>query len=95
MRFDTVAIVGVGLIGGSVGLGLKRRGFSVEAVAAIRRAYRMLMQSGLPATEALQKIENEPGLGDLPEVRVLTEFMRTSRRGVVLKRRKRVLDHDE
>lgn len=76
-------------------LGLKRRGFSVEAVAAIRRAYRMLMQSGLPATEALQKIENEPGLGDLPEVRVLTEFMRTSRRGVVLKRRKRVLDHDE
>lgn len=76
-------------------LGLKRRGFSVEAVAAIRRAYRMLMQSGLPATEALQKIESEPGLGELPEVRVLIDFMRTSKRGVILKRRKRVLDHDE
>lgn len=76
-------------------LGLKRRGFSVEAVAAIRKAYRMLMQSGLPATEALQRIEGEPGLGDLPEVRVLIDFMRASRRGVILKRRKRVLDHDE
>ena len=76
-------------------LGLKRRGFSPEAVAAIRRAYRVLMQSGLPATEALLQIEKEPGVGDQKEVKILIEFMRTAKRGVVLKRRKRVADHDE
>ncbi len=76
-------------------LGLKRRGFSPEAVAAIRRAYRLLMQSGLPATEALKQMEAEVGVGDQREVRLLVEFIRTARRGVVLKRRKRVTDHDE
>ncbi len=76
-------------------LGLKRRGFAPEAVAAIRRAYRVLMQSGLPATEALARIEAEIGLGDRDEIRLLVEFIRTAKRGVVLKRRKRVADHDE
>ena len=64
-------------------------------MAAIRRAYRILMQSGLPATEALRQIEAEPGVGDQPEVRLLVEFVRTAKRGVVMKRRKRVADHDE
>ncbi len=76
-------------------LGLKRRGFSPEAVSAIRRAYRILMQSGLPATEALLRIEGEAGVGDRSEVRLLIDFVRSARRGVVLKRRKRVSDHDE
>jgi UDP-N-acetylglucosamine acyltransferase len=76
-------------------LGLKRRGFSPETLAAIRRAYRLLMQSGLPAGEALRKIESEPGVGDRKEVKILVDFMRTAKRGVVLKRRKRVADHDE
>jgi len=76
-------------------LGLKRRGFSPEALSAIRRAYRILMQSGLPATEALRQIEGEKGVGDQSEVRLLIDFVRSARRGVVLKRRKRVLDHDE
>ena len=76
-------------------LGLKRRGFTPEVVAAIRRAYRILMQSGLPAGEALQRMEAEPGVGDIKEVKILVEFIRTAKRGVVLKRRKRVADHDE
>lgn len=76
-------------------LGLKRRGFSPEALFAIRRAYRVLMQSGLPATEALVQIEGEKGVGDQPEVKLLVDFIRSARRGVVLKRRKRVADHDE
>ena len=71
------------------------RGFSAESVAAIRRAYRILMQSGLPATEALARIEQEPGVGDRDEIRLLVDFIRTAKRGVVMKRRKRVADHDE
>jgi UDP-N-acetylglucosamine acyltransferase len=76
-------------------LGLKRRGFSPEVLTAIRRAFRLLMQSGLPAGEALTRIESEPGVGDLKEVRVLIDFVRTAKRGVVLRRRKRVADHEE
>ena len=76
-------------------LGLKRRGFPPDIVAAIRRAFRILMQSGLPATEALKRIEAEHGVGDQKEIRLLVEFIRTAKRGVVLKRRKRVADHDE
>ena len=76
-------------------MGLKRRGFSAEAIAAIRRAYRILMRSGLGATEALARIEAEEGVGDREEVRVLVDFVRTAKRGVVMKRRKRVADHEE
>jgi len=76
-------------------LGLKRRGFPAESVAAIRRAYRILMQSGQPASDALRQIEGEEGLVGVPEVRILVDFIRTAKRGVVLKRRKRVSDHDE
>lgn len=76
-------------------LGLKRRGFSAEAVAAIRRAYRILLQSALPVGEALRMIEAEAGVGDQKEVRILIDFIRSAKRGVVIKRRKRVSDHDE
>jgi UDP-N-acetylglucosamine acyltransferase len=76
-------------------LGLKRRGFSAPTLAAIRRAYRILMQSGLPAGEALRQIEADPSIAEHEEVRTLVAFMRSSKRGVVLKRRKRVSDHDE
>jgi len=64
-------------------LGLQRRGFSAEVIAAIRHAYRVLLQSRLNTTEALARLEAEPMI---PEVRALAEFIRTAKRGVVLKR---------
>jgi UDP-N-acetylglucosamine acyltransferase len=64
-------------------LGLQRRGFSVESIAAIRQAFRVLVQSRLNTTGALERLEQErPG----PEVRTLVEFIRTAQRGVILKR---------
>ncbi len=67
-------------------IGLLRRGFSREAVSALRAAYRTLTQSGLPLKEAVARIEG----GDMTaEVRILVEFIRSSRRGVVVKRRRR------
>ena len=68
-------------------VGLARRGFSREAVSALRRAYRLLLQSGLNASGALARIEAETAV--VPEVQVLVDFIRSSRRGVVLKRRRR------
>ncbi len=64
-------------------LGLTRRGFSPEVIAAIRHAYRVLLQSRLNTTDALARLEGEPLI---PEVRVLVDFIRSARRGVVLKR---------
>ena len=35
--FDTVCIVGVGLIGGSLGMALRERGLARQVVGAVRR----------------------------------------------------------
>jgi UDP-N-acetylglucosamine acyltransferase len=68
-------------------VGLERHAVSAETVSAIRRAYRILLQSGLPARLALERIEAEEG--SVPEVRALVAFIRSSRSGVILKRRGR------
>jgi UDP-N-acetylglucosamine acyltransferase len=68
-------------------VGLTRRGFSREALAAIRRAFRVLLQSRLNTSAALARLEAEGPA--TPEVRALVEFIRSSRRGVILKRRRR------
>jgi UDP-N-acetylglucosamine acyltransferase len=68
-------------------VGLVRRGFPGASVAAIRTAYRVLLQSRLNTSEALARLE----AGDIraSEVRTLVDFIRSSRRGVILKRRHR------
>jgi UDP-N-acetylglucosamine acyltransferase len=67
------------------GLGLARRGFSPEAIAAIRHAYRVLLQSRLNTSEAVARLEADPDT--TPEVRRIVDFIKSSKRGVVLKRR--------
>jgi UDP-N-acetylglucosamine acyltransferase len=66
-------------------VGLRRRGFSAEAIAALRHAYRLLVQGGRPLAEALGRLEAEGPHTD--EVRVVVDFVRSSKRGVVLDRR--------
>jgi UDP-N-acetylglucosamine acyltransferase len=76
-------------------IGLTRRGFTSEAVAAIKRAYRVLLQSHLNTSGALARIEAEGP--HTPEVRMMVDFIRGSKRGVVLKRHRRhgASDDDE
>ncbi len=62
-------------------VGLKRRGFSVETCANLRKAYRLLFRSKLNTKQALIEIENE--LGTVPEVRNILEFVGKSRRGLL------------
>jgi UDP-N-acetylglucosamine acyltransferase len=61
--------------------GLKRRGFTPEALAALKRAYRTLYKSGLALAEA--KAELEQQAAEAPEVRAFVDFLATSTRGIV------------
>jgi UDP-N-acetylglucosamine acyltransferase len=61
-------------------IGLERNGFSAEAQAALRQAYKILFREELSAPNALLKIEQE--LPPLPEVRHLVQFVRGSQRGI-------------
>jgi UDP-N-acetylglucosamine acyltransferase len=60
-------------------VGIKRRGFSEETLTAITGAFKLL-HSHRPLSEVLQ--ETEQTWPDFPEVAIITEFYRTSSRGV-------------
>ena len=66
-------------------IGLERRGAPTLVIANLKRAFRYLLQSKLNTTQALKKIDIDPSL-DCQEVRHLVEFIRTSKRGVTLRR---------
>jgi len=71
---DTVKTYGIN------SLGLQRRGFSDERIAALKSAYRILASPKLNTTQALERIQGE--LAGNPDVDYLVEFIRASRRGV-------------
>jgi UDP-N-acetylglucosamine acyltransferase len=72
-------IYGVNLIG------LRRRGVRPDVVSKVQQAYRYLLQAKLNTSRALAVIEHEPELA-CDEVRYLVDFIRSSKRGVVLRR---------
>ncbi|TKB50809.1 acyl-ACP--UDP-N-acetylglucosamine O-acyltransferase [Ferrimonas aestuarii] len=61
--------------------GLKRRGFSKEAVSAIRKAYKLLYRSSLTTVEALPQLRELAEEHD--EVAFLADFVEQSSRGIV------------
>jgi UDP-N-acetylglucosamine acyltransferase len=66
-------------------IGLSRRGFTADTISQLKQAYRYLIQSKLNTTRALARIDQDPTLSS-PEVRYLVDFIRDSRRGVILRR---------
>ena len=66
-------------------IGLARRGYTPDTIAQLKRAYRYLLLSKLNTSRALAEIDHDPTL-TAPEVRYLVEFIRTARRGVILRR---------
>jgi UDP-N-acetylglucosamine acyltransferase len=66
-------------------IGLMRRGFSPEVVEKLKRSFRYLLQSKLNTTRALQQIQQDRTLS-CAEVQHLIDFIRTSQRGVILRR---------
>ncbi len=61
--------------------GLKRRGFTPAALAAIKRAYRTLYKSGLTLAEAKAELERQSL--EAAEVQPLVDFLAISTRGIV------------
>jgi UDP-N-acetylglucosamine acyltransferase len=61
--------------------GLRRRGFSADALAALKRSYKALYRSGLSIAEARAELERE-ALAQ-PEVRLLAEFVAEPGRGLI------------
>jgi UDP-N-acetylglucosamine acyltransferase len=72
-------------------IGLMRRGFAPDVIVKLKRSYRYLLQSKLNTTSALQQIEHDASLA-CPEVQYLVDFIRTSQRGVILRRAARRTD---
>ena len=65
--------------------GLRRRGFSAEAITALRRAYKTLYRDGLSLEQAIEQIAAQAA--EVPEhaqhLHLLLQFLRQSERGIV------------
>lgn len=61
-------------------VGLRRRGFSKETIAILKRAYRLLVFSKLRIADALARIRAE--LPQIPEISHFVEFIEKSERGI-------------
>ena len=71
-------------------VGLRRAGFSRDAMTALKSAYQVLFRNGLPLETALAELEQL----DDPYVVHLVEFIKTSKRGFHRADRK-IADDDE
>ncbi|MDR3739526.1 MAG: acyl-ACP--UDP-N-acetylglucosamine O-acyltransferase [Terracidiphilus sp.] len=60
-------------------IGLERRGFSKERLAALHKAFRLLLVSKLNTTQALEKIKALEG----EDVALLAAFIERSQRGII------------
>jgi UDP-N-acetylglucosamine acyltransferase len=61
-------------------IGLERKGFTPQQIHRIKAAFRLLLQSKLNTSQALEAIRKE---GESSEVRVLIDFIESSQRGVI------------
>ena len=62
-------------------VGLNRRGFTPEQIHTIQEVYRILIQSGLNTTQALEAIEKQ--IPQSVERDTIVSFVRNSTRGIV------------
>lgn len=63
--------------------GLKRKGFDTKTIQAIKKAYHLYYHSSLGSTEALNSQEMQRLHETFPAVKIFSEFIRSSQRGVL------------
>ena len=61
-------------------MGLKRQGFSPYTLLALKKAYRIIFRIGITLNEAIERVQAE--VGNVPEVKRLIEFIKSSQRGI-------------
>lgn len=61
--------------------GLKRRGFTPDSIAALKRAYRAIYKSGLMLEEAKAKLVEAAKTA--PDVQLFVDFLEISKRGII------------
>jgi len=61
--------------------GLKRRGFSSDSIASLKRAYRTIYKSGLMLDEAKAKLVEDAKTA--PDVQLFVDFLDISKRGII------------
>ena len=61
--------------------GLRRRGFTSEAIQELKRAYKTLYRSGLTLEEAIGRLREQAGR--VPEVATMVAFLEKRTRGIV------------
>ena len=61
--------------------GLKRRGYTKEAISALRNAYKVIYRSGKTTEEALAALQDSAA--EFEEVKMMTDFIAASSRGIV------------
>ena len=66
-------------------IGLSRRGLSPDVIRQLTKAYRYLLSSKLNTSQALARIDGDPALSS-EEVKYLVDFIRSSKRGAILRR---------
>ncbi len=66
-------------------VGLRRRNFSPDTLNTLEKAYRLIYESDLNVTQALQRIATELPMTD--EVKHVVEFIERSKRGIIWSRR--------
>jgi UDP-N-acetylglucosamine acyltransferase len=65
--------------------GLKRRGFTPEQIAAIKRAYKLVYRAGLSLEDAKAALaqEEQKSPDAAPHIRLLREFLESNSRGII------------
>lgn len=61
--------------------GLKRRGFSKEAMLELKRAYKVIYRQGLTLQQAIETLEEKAA--EWPEIAVLLDSLKHSDRGII------------
>ncbi len=64
-------------------IGLKRRGFSLEAIHALDEAYSLIYRAKLNVSQAVARIKSTEHLMTFKEVQQVVEFIAASQRGVI------------
>jgi UDP-N-acetylglucosamine acyltransferase len=62
-------------------IGLQRKGFDAERIAALVQAFRIFLRTGLNTTDALARLDQD--FAGNEDVAYLTGFVRSARRGVI------------